>query len=181
MNIRNTTGSYGALARAVHWASALAVVIAWSGGQMDDAFGKSAEAAVVFAHIEAGLAALALLAVRLAWRYLDPPPPAEPSAFDPWLGYAAKAGHIALYALLVAAPVAGIVTLFARGETLSLFGLWDIASPWLRDRAFSRSTKEVHEFFANALLILAALHVGAALLHHYVLRDNTLRRMLARS
>jgi len=179
MNIRNTTDSYGALARMVHWTSALAVAIAWSGGQLVDAFGKSAETTIVFVHIEAGLAALALLAVRLAWRYLDPHPPAEPSSFDPWLGYAAKAGHIALYALLVAAPVAGIVTLFARGESLSLFGLWDIVSPWVRDRAFSRSTKEVHELFANALLILAALHAAAALLHHYVLRDNTLRRMLA--
>lgn len=179
MNIRNSSESYGALARSVHWASALAVIVAWSGGQLVDAFGRSAEAAIVFVHIEAGLAALALLAVRLAWRYLDPHPPAEPSSFEPWLGYAAKAGHLALYALLLAAPIAGIVTLFARGETLSLFGLWDIASPWLRDRAFSRSTKEVHELFANALLILAALHAAAALLHHYVLRDNTLRRMLA--
>jgi cytochrome b561 len=181
VKIRNSADNYGALARGVHWASALAVAVAWSGGQLVDVFGKSAEATIVFVHIEAGLAALALLAVRLSWRYLDPQPPAAPSFFDPWLGYAAKAGHIALYALLVAAPVAGIVTLFARGETLSLFGLWDIVSPWVRDRAFSRSTKEVHELFANALLILAALHAAAALLHHYVLRDNTLRRMLARS
>jgi cytochrome b561 len=179
MKIRNSADNYGAIARAVHWASALAVFGAWGGGQLVDAFGKSAEATIVFAHIQAGLAVLALLAVRLAWRYLDPAPAAIPSALDPWAARAATVGHLALYALLLGAPIAGIATLFARGETLHLFGLWDIVSPWVRDRAFARSTKEVHELFANGLIILAALHAAAALIHHYVLRDRTLRRMLA--
>jgi cytochrome b561 len=59
-----------------------------------------------------------------------------------------------------------------------LFGLTEIASPWVRDRAFARSVKEIHEVMANALIILATLHAVAALLHHWVLRDRTLVRML---
>jgi cytochrome b561 len=59
-----------------------------------------------------------------------------------------------------------------------IFGMAEIALPRVRDRAFSRSLQEVHEFPANALLVLAVLHIGAALFHHWVLRDRTLLRML---
>jgi cytochrome b561 len=86
--------------------------------------------------------------------------------------------HYALYLLLVATPIAGICVRFASGEALPVFGLFDIASPWLRDRAFLRTVKEVHQVLANGLLILAGLHMAAALFHHWVLRDGTLRRML---
>ena len=86
-----------------------------------------------------------------------------------------------LYALLVAVPVSGIVLQFARGDSLPLFGLAEIVSPWTRDRAFARSVKEIHEVTANALVILAAFHAAAALVHHWVLRDRTLLRMLPHS
>jgi cytochrome b561 len=51
-------------------------------------------------------------------------------------------------------------------------------SPWLADKAFAHSLKEVHEILANVLVALAAFHMTAALLHHFVFGDNTLRRML---
>jgi cytochrome b561 len=86
--------------------------------------------------------------------------------------------HYVLYGLLIAAPVSGIILQFARGDSLPLFGLTEIASPWAPDRALARSVKEVHEVTANALVIIAAFHATAALLHHWVLRDRTLMRML---
>ena len=60
-------------------------------------------------------------------------------------------GPLLLYALLIAAPVAGIVVQFARGDALPLFGLSEIPSPWAADQAFARSVKEVHEVLATAL------------------------------
>ena len=72
-------------------------------------------------------------------------------------------------------------TQFARGNPLPVFGLFEIASPWLRDKNFAHNVTEVHEVFANALLILAGLHASAALAHHWVLRDRTLLRMLPQS
>jgi cytochrome b561 len=94
------------------------------------------------------------------------------------LDRAARVAHYALYALLVAVPIAGIVVQFARGDALPVFGVFEISSPWLVDRAFARSVKEVHEVLANALVIFAGLHAGAALVHHWVFRDRTLVRML---
>jgi cytochrome b561 len=83
-----------------------------------------------------------------------------------------------MYLLLALVPIAGIVTQFARGDAVSIFGLYEIASPWVKDRAFARSVTEVHEILANALVILAGLHAVAALVHHWILRDRTLARML---
>jgi len=76
--------------------------------------------------------------------------------------------------------VAGVVLQFARGDAIPVFGLVEIASPWLKDRAFSKNVEEVHEVLAHTLMVVAGLHAAAALIHHWVLRDRTLRRMLPR-
>lgn len=86
--------------------------------------------------------------------------------------------HVGLYALLIAVPVIGIVLQFARGEALPLFGLMEITSPWQKDRAFAHNVKELHEIAAHGLVVLAGLHGGAALAHHWIFRDRTLVRML---
>jgi cytochrome b561 len=88
------------------------------------------------------------------------------------------ADAFALYGLLIAVPVVGVLLQFARGDALPLFGIVDIASPWVRDRTFAKSLTEVHETLANLLLIAAGLHAAAALAHHWLLRDRTLARML---
>ena len=64
------------------------------------------------------------LIMRLSWRAVEPPPPPEPNEFGRWLGAfadpAARLAHYTLYALLIAAPIAGIVAQFARGNALPL-------------------------------------------------------------
>jgi len=134
---------------------------------------------------ETGIAILALLVARLTWRSVDSSPPPEATEFGAWMGKwldpVAQIAHYALYALLVAVPVAGIVLQFARGDALPLFGIAEISSPWLEDRAFAHNVKEVHEILAHALVVLAAFHAAAALIHHCIFRDRTLVRMLPHS
>ena len=86
--------------------------------------------------------------------------------------------HWLLYGLLVVVPALGIAVQFADGESLPVFGPFDIASPWFRDHDFAEQLAEVHGTFANGLVALAAMHAAAALGHHYVLRDRTLVKML---
>lgn len=179
MRFRNSPDDYGAIPKALHWLTVGLVVLAWALGTFDDVFPKGpARAAGLFMHISAGLAIIAVLVVRLLWRLADPQPLPEPSVLGVWLDRAGRLAHYALYALLIAAPVAGIVLQFARGDALPLFGLAEIPSPWIADRSFARSVKEVHEWLSNGLLILAGFHAAAALVHHWIFRDRTLVRML---
>ena len=179
MEWRNSSAGYGAIPQMLHWITVALVILAWALGQFDDAFPKgAARTASLMIHISAGLAVIGALVLRLCWRFADPPPPVQHTALGAWLDRTGRLVHYLLYALLIAVPISGIVLQFARGQPLPLFGLTEIASPWPADRAFTRTVKEVHEVTANALVILAALHATAAMLHHWVLRDRTLVRML---
>ncbi len=179
----NPIHRYGATPRFLHWLTVILVLVAWTLGTFGDDLPKGpAREAGLFVHISAGLLILMALILRLSWRAVEPPPAPEPNEFGRWLGAfadpAARFAHYALYALLIAVPIVGIVAQFARGNALPLLGIAEIPSPWIRDRAFAHNVTEIHEILANALVIAAIFHAAAALVHHFVFRDNTLIRML---
>jgi cytochrome b561 len=179
MRVRNSSQGYGAVAMALHWLVVVLVIGAWFTGQSVDSLPRGPQRDTgMFVHITLGLSILASVAARLSWRLTDPPPAPEEAAFGRWGEWAGQAAHYIMYALLVAAPAVGIVAVFARGRGLPVFGLFEIASPWAADRNFAHNVTEVHETLANGLMILVGLHAAAALVHHYVMRDRTLLRML---
>jgi cytochrome b561 len=165
----------------MHWAVVMLVLGAALTGLFGEDLPRGAiREAGLFAHITFGLAILGFAMARLFWRLADPPPAPVNTPLGPWGELGGQIAHYAIYALLIAIPVAGIMVQFARGEPLPMFGLFDIASPWTADRAFAHDVKEAHEALANALLALVGLHAAAALVHHYVFHDRTLLRMLPR-
>jgi cytochrome b561 len=177
MQLANSGTRYGAIPQALHWFTVLCVVAGWLLGQFLDAFPKgSPQAFALLIHMTLGQLVIVLLIARLVWRIANPPP--EPTRFGRLLVIASKLSHYTLYALLVAVPFVGIIVQLKRGNAVPIFGLWDVASPWPTDRALARSVLGVHEYLANALLILAGIHAVAALIHHYAFGDRTLARML---
>jgi cytochrome b561 len=179
MSFVNTETRYGALPQTLHWLTVICVMVGWLLGQFMDDFPKGvARASALSAHIVLGEFVIILLAGRLLWRLADRPPAPLPSRFGRAAEIAAKLGHLVLYTLLLAVPFVGIVALLKRGDALPIFGVWHVVSPWPADRAAAHGVLEVHELLANTLLILAALHASAALIHHYVFGDRTLVRML---
>lgn len=181
MQIRNSSEHYGAVAQALHWAVVILVLLAWTTGTFHDEFPRgAARAAELVVHISAGLAILTFAGARLLWRAMDPPPPAQKTRLGRWADRGAVLAHYALYALLFAIPTLGIMVQFAHGNSLPVFGVFHISSPWSADRAFAHGLKDVHALLANGLMLLVGLHATAALFHHWVLRDQTLRRMLPR-
>jgi cytochrome b561 len=178
MQVRNSAEHYGAVPKAFHWLTVVLVIAGWLLGQFGDDLPHALHAVGLAVHISIGASIFLLLLARIAWRFIDPPPPPEKTRLGDLAEIGAKLAHIALYALLVAIPVMGVLTQFARGHALPIFGLWEIASPWVRDRAFAKSMQDIHELLADALVILAAVHGVAALAHHFVLGDRTLQRML---
>ena len=142
MRWRNSSKGYGAVPQLMHWMTVALVILAWFLGQFDDIFPKGpARAASLLVHISAGLTVFGILVLRLFWRLADPPPPIEHTLLGLWLDRAGQLTHYLLYALLIAAPISGIVLQFVRGDALPLFGFTEIASPWVGDRAFARTVK----------------------------------------
>ena len=85
---------------------------------------------------------------------------------------------IGLLVLILAQPLSGWVMASAGGAPVGLFGWFDFPALSGENHDLHETLEDVHEFLFNALLVVAAIHVVAALYHHFVLRDATLRRML---
>jgi cytochrome b561 len=170
------TQAYGPVARALHWTMAGGILFAFLLGLTVDAFPKAYENTVVQTHMIIGLALVVMLVLRGVSRVVSGAPAPETGG-SPLLGKLAGVGHLGLYALMLVVPIAGLATIFLRGRGIEL-GLFTIASPVEANRALGRSAKEVHELLSFALVGLAALHAAAAVFHHVVLRDGTMRRMM---
>ena len=144
---------YGAAAQLVHWLSVLLVAIAWVLGTIrEDLPRGSARDFGESIHVSAGELIAILLIIRVGWRLFDPRPPPEPTPLGNLGDLAAKIVHLTLYALLAAVVAFGVVTQFADGDALSLLGIVDIASPWIKDKNFAHDMKEIHEALANGLI-----------------------------
>ena len=167
---------YTPAAIALHWLMALLVISSFVMGLLFDDVPKQWEAAYLNTHAIIGTTILLLVAIRLAIR-LGNTPPALPAHTSPMIATASHATHWALYCLMFAVPVIGLVALFARGKGIDL-GLFEIASPLERSRELGRSAKGVHQLAAYGLMALVALHFAAAMLHQYVWRDGLLLRMM---
>lgn len=127
-------------------------------------------------HKWAGVTILVLSALRLAWRLTHRPPAAPP--MPAWQQRASRAAHAALYALFFAVPLAGWAYSSAAGFPVVLFGVLPLPDFVAPDRALSESLKPLHQWLAYALAAVIALHVAAALKHHFVDRDGLLLRMM---
>ena len=179
MQWRNSQARYGAIVQAMHWLTAIFVLAGFLLGQFGDALPRGAPRQYgLLVHMTLGQIVLALLVVRLVWRQLNPPPPLEATPLGALATLAARLSHAALYCLLLAVPVLGMIVQLKRGNVLPVFAVWHLPSPWPADRSLARSILWLHGTLADALLILAGVHAAAALMHHWIWRDRTLKRML---
>ena len=169
---------YDSVSMALHWITVTLVVLLWSIGQSIDFVPKGPlRTDYISLHIVFGLLlGLVLLArlVRYVTGQVKPPPPVDHGL----LLYVAKGTHGLMYVLLIAAIALGIKLTWVRGDLV--FGLVQLTSFAPGDTALRHSIGSTHELVANAIILVAALHGAAALFHHYVLRDSTLRHMLPR-
>ncbi len=173
---------YDGVSIMLHWSIALLIVAAFflEQGVKDSA---PLDPAYVL-HALTGLAVLVLTLVRIAWRLLTPAPP-YPAAMPCWQRWAARAMALAFYALMLLMPLTGWIShsleyagAFGSGSGLDVFGYLMIpAFPgW---HYFSPDTmKHLHAALTHFWIPLLALHVAAALWHHFRDRDDVLMRML---
>lgn len=179
MKPANTTGRYGSWSIGMHWLMLLLLVGVYAAIELHDLAAKGSElrANLKTLHFTLGLSVLVLVSLRLGIRLASrAAPPIEPPV-PPWQSHLAKALHVLLYLFMFGMPLLGWVALSAKGSPISLFGL---PLPLLiaKDKALYDWLKDIHETIGTIGYYLIGLHAAAALLHHYLMRDNTLRRML---
>jgi cytochrome b561 len=165
---------HGAVTRGIHWGTALLVLSAWVVGSTMEEFprGGGRELAMQV-HYSLGVLVLGLAALRVAWRAVTPPPPAEGPA---WQRLPAVAMHLALIGLTIGVPISGLLDRWARGRAVTVFGGVPLPAPF--PVPGGRIWGEAHEVLANLMLVAIAAHVLAALWHQFVLRDRAISRML---
>lgn len=173
---------YPSSLRIIHWLTAVAIVAAYLLSDMGegDEEGNAALAAAqaVNWHYMAGLAVLLLTVPRLVLRIFAKTPPIEPppAAFT---AVTARLVHVALYLFLVVEPVLGWLQVNYGGGQIALPWLgWHLPALVAADLQAKEVVGELHEFIGNVFYAVIGLHILAALWHHFVRRDSTLRRML---
>jgi len=176
MPISDSPNRYGAIARWLHWTMFTLIAVQIVGGIfLEDLPKGSALRGFAFdGHETVGIVAILLVLARIAWKLAHPGPALEGTGLPRAL---AKAGHVALYALLIAVPVVGYAMVDAKGYDVAFFG-WSGPDFLAKDADLAKSLNQLHERLAWLLTGLVAAHVAAAFWHHFGLRDGTMRRML---
>lgn len=175
--IRNSALRWGTVSIALHWLTALLILgLAVVGLLMTELPNSPFKLQVYALHKSFGLTVFALAALRLVWRWIAGSPDDLPGSRLQAL--AAKTVHVALYVLMFAMPLSGWLYNSASGFPLRWFGIVSLPKLFTGyNPELKRLAHDLHEtgFYVMAALLL--VHAGAALYHHYIKRDDTLKRM----
>jgi cytochrome b561 len=188
MVLRSTSNTWGAITRGLHWLSAALVVFGLTHGYwMANVLPRPQRLAHYWFHSLVFVYFAFLLLIRIAWR-LSEPSPRQPVESAPWEKAAARLGHAALYAVTVAVTVTGYLNWSAfparfdpaRAPLMDIwvFGIVKLPAIHVKaDRAVFQFWEHSHTYLSWALAALVVVHVLAALRHHYIKRNNVMRRM----
>ena len=181
MQLRNSSSRYGWISVFLHWGVALAVFGLFALGlwMIDLDYYSTWRKDAPDLHKSIGLVLLGVMVLRVLWRFISPPPPTLAS-YSRMTRLGAKFGHGFLYLSLFAVMIAGYLISTADGVGIPVFGLFEVPAlvSGLPDQADTAGV--IHFYLAWVLVIFSGLHALAALKHHFIDRDVTLKRMLGR-
>ncbi|MBI3480615.1 MAG: cytochrome b [Nitrosomonadales bacterium] len=178
MKLANSDTAWGAPAKFFHWVSAALIFTQFALGWVAVSTRMSPTKLNLFVwHKSIGMLILALVVLRLLWRVFNIAP-SLPADTPAWERAVAHASHALLYVLMIAMPMAGWIINSAANIPFSIF--WAIPLPAIAapDKHLAELAALAHLSLFIALAGLLVLHVGAALRHHFVKKNNLLIRML---
>jgi len=180
MGWKNSTERYGTLSIGLHWLMFILIAAVYASIELREIFPKGSDPreAIKALHFMLGLSVLLLLMLRIYARFSTPSPIIKP-ALSCMQNMAAKAGHLALYALMLVMPILGWLTLSAAGKPIPFFGA-ELPALIAENKDLAKTLKELHKTIGVVGYYLIGFHVLAALYHHYFKKDNTLTRILPR-
>jgi cytochrome b561 len=177
MALRNTTHRWGAVAQLFHWLIVALIIAQVTLASLADDAPPARKLTLLARHKSVGITILMLAVVRLLWRWLNPTPEL-PATLKSWEQVLARTTHALLYVLLFAMPLTGWTMSSARGFPVSWFGFFTLPNLVPKNKSLYEALLLTHSSLAWVLYAVVALHVAAAMKHHFMLRDDVLRRML---
>ena len=180
MRGKNESVSYGSPLIALHWVMLLLIVLVYACIELRVFYPKGSEIreALKTWHFMLGLSVFVLVWVRLAVRLRGSTPPISPAP-PGWQMLVAHLSELAIYLFMIAMPLLGWLILSAENKAVPFFGL-QLPALIGENKDLAKRLEEVHELIGNVGYFLIGIHAAAALVHHYVQRDNALARMLPR-
>lgn len=182
MQWRNSSSSYGLVSIVMHWLVAIAVVGLFALGywMVGLTYYSSWYRTAPDIHKSVGLLLLGLMVVRVIWRYFSSGP-APLASHGRMARLATKTGHGILYLGLFVLMISGYLISTADGRAISVFGWFEVPALITSIPNQEDIAGQIHEYLAWGLVIFSGLHALAALKHHFIDRDPTLKRMLGRA
>jgi cytochrome b561 len=181
MKVENTDRQYGIAAIALHWLLAALITTLVVMGiymvRLPDVGFSTTKIILIVIHKEIGMAVLGLTAARLAWREWNVLPRLA-ETLPEWQKVTAIFVHLSFYALMLALPITGWLMSSAAGIPVSVLNLFTLPDYLPRDEFLFEKLRLIHDSLGYVIAMLICLHAGAALGHHFLLRDETLRKML---
>ena len=165
---------YGTVSRVFHWLMALLIV--WQFLKLGDRIGEGEHwigQTLVPWHVSLGAVLMVLVLLRIVWSLSQLK---QRPQHDPATAWLVKGGHMALYACMLLMPITGVLYLVGNGYGLKVFGQQLVEKG--PEIAWAASVGDVHSPLAWLTVLLVAGHVGAALYHRLVKRDDIMQRML---
>lgn len=172
------TNQYTRTAQMIHWLMAILLAGLLALGFYMHDLPLSPEKLKLYSwHKWAGVSAFLLVWLRLLWRVAHHPP-ALPASMPRWQQIAAHAGHHLLYVLMIAIPLSGWLMSSAKGFQTVWFGVLPIPDLIGKNKELGEQLVLLHKALNLSLLAILAAHIGAALKHHFIDKDDILNRML---
>ena len=178
MTFRNTTRAWGSVSKTFHWVIVLLIINQWIiAERAEDLPRGPALIEALWWHKSLGITVLFLAVIRLAWRWMNPVPSLVEET-RPWERVAAKVSHVLLYALIFAVPLSGWMMSSARSFPVSWFGLFQLPDLVPSSSVLYEWMRDLHGALFASLVVVALVHAAGALKHHFIDRNDVLRRML---
>lgn len=172
MSSKSTSSRYGSIAIAIHWTSAAAVILAFAAGWVvADVAEPASQPPILAAHIALGTSVLVLTLLRIVWWMVADRRPQPPLDQPQWQRTSANLVHGALYVILLVMAASGIATVVMSGAIPAIISGGPLPDFLLYP------PRIVHGLMSKLLLLLLAVHIGAALYHQFIRGDRLLARM----
>lgn len=176
----STPQNYALFSKIIHWVTALIMAALLTVGYlMSEMDGTPAKFQMMALHKSFGILVLGLVLIRIASYIILKKPKSLPT-HKFWEKFLAHAAHAFLYVAMLCLPLSGWIMSSAGDYPVPFFGLFNLPSLVAKNQDLFHQSEEVHETFAFLVFLVIGLHVLGAFKHHFLDKDETLKRMTSK-